>query len=434
MYSSVVTRWTLTSAVGLLLSASAGVGAQPVQPQAPGPSRGDRLAPLPLTQLDDRAMATELDSRTFTLTFSQPLAVRDLLLLLVRGTSLSVVPYPAVSGSFIGELKNVTVRQALSLILQPLGLDYAVDGSFIRVFKRQPETRIYEINYLAVSRAGASAVGRRQDAGSFARVATTAESSVFDDVARSVQGLLTPGAAFSIDRKAGLLQATDFPERLERVATYLDAVHDRVHRQVQVEARVVEIELTDPSADALDWDALARAVGDARPGRSLLNGLRVRDVASFLTALRLQGTVSVLATPRVLVLNNELAVLRTAIDPAALPAARSTGAAEFSLGVTPRIESDGAIMLSVTPIVERTKKAEGRGDAPNPAVQEVDTLARIGDGETVVLGALTGAGREPEEQPVVGRLLRRRPPAGRGTRTEVLFLLTARVMAAVGTR
>ena len=85
------------------------------------------------------------------------------LLLLVRGTSLSVVLDPSITGSFIGELKNVTVRQALALILQPLGLDYAVDGSFIRVFRRQPETRLFEINYVAATRAATSSAGRRGD-------------------------------------------------------------------------------------------------------------------------------------------------------------------------------------------------------------------------------------------------------------------------------
>jgi len=78
-----------------------------------------RLQPLPLTQLDERALAADLDNRTFTLTFAQPVPVRDLLLL-VRGTSLSIVPDPAIEGTFMGELKNVTVRQALGLICRPL--------------------------------------------------------------------------------------------------------------------------------------------------------------------------------------------------------------------------------------------------------------------------------------------------------------------------
>ena len=100
----------------------AGTGAASAQaPQRPMPT-------LPLTQLDERGQAADLDNRTFSLTFAQPVPIKDLLILLVRGTSLSVVPDPAIAGAFIGELKNVTVRQALGLILRPLGLDYAVDA------------------------------------------------------------------------------------------------------------------------------------------------------------------------------------------------------------------------------------------------------------------------------------------------------------------
>src|SRR3989442_12612275 len=86
--------------------------------QVPPPGQ---MPTLPLTQLDERGPAADLDNRALTLTFAQPVAVKDLLLLIVRGTTLSIVPDPAISGSFIGELKNVTVRQALELILAPLG-------------------------------------------------------------------------------------------------------------------------------------------------------------------------------------------------------------------------------------------------------------------------------------------------------------------------
>src|SRR5204862_650055 len=103
--------------------------------QAPGEGR---LQPLPLSQLDERVPGADLDHRTFSLTFAQPVPVRDLLLQLVRGTSLSIIPDPAIEGMFMGELKNVTVRQALGLILPPFGLDYRVEGAFIRVGKREP--------------------------------------------------------------------------------------------------------------------------------------------------------------------------------------------------------------------------------------------------------------------------------------------------------
>src|SRR4051812_6103232 len=117
------------------------------------------MPPLPLTQLDDRAVSADLDNRTFSLTFAQPVALQDVLLLLVRGTSLSIVPEPSINGKFIGELKNVTLRQALGLILQPFGLDFSADGGIVRVFRRELETRLYDMSFLGVERAGVTSVG-----------------------------------------------------------------------------------------------------------------------------------------------------------------------------------------------------------------------------------------------------------------------------------
>jgi type II secretory pathway component HofQ len=200
---------------------------------------------LMLTQLDEHMLAADLANRTFTLTFAQPVPVRELLLLLVRGTNLSIVRDPSISGTFIGELKNVTVRQALSLILPPLGLQYSADGSFIRVFARAPETRIFDVNYTATERTSSATVGGDNGGRSVATVSSSTKADVFADLGNGIRTMLSEHGAFNLDRTAGLLQVTDFPERLERVSVYLDAVHDRVLRQVEIEARVVEVELND---------------------------------------------------------------------------------------------------------------------------------------------------------------------------------------------
>src|SRR6516165_10287107 len=120
-----------------------------------------RPAPLPpwtLTQLDDRGPSSDLDKRTVSLIFSRPCQVQDLLLQLVRGTRLSIVADPAISGTFVGDLKNVSVRQALNLVLRPLGLDFTVEGSVIRVARREPDTRIFDLNYIATGRAAQTTV------------------------------------------------------------------------------------------------------------------------------------------------------------------------------------------------------------------------------------------------------------------------------------
>ena len=370
-----------------------------------------RAAPmpaLPLTQLDERALAVDLD-RTFTLTFAQPVPVRDLLLLIVRGTNLSIVPDPSIGGTFIGELKNVTVRQALGLILRPLGLDYTLDGNVIRVSRREAETRIFDLNYIATGRAAQSTVAGGD--GSRASVTSSTKTDVFEEVANGVRTLLTERAAFNVDRKAGLLQVTDFPERLDRIAIYLDTVQDRVHRQVQIDARVIEVEPTDAKASGIDWAGLAAKMSGApteelpMATRRTMNGLRVTDVGRLLTLLAEQGGVTVVANPRMLTLNNEPSIVRTAA---------------MSFSVTPQISGDSIVTLSLTPIIT------------SPAVVEADLLARVADGETLVVSGFT-RDREVKEKKAVGIT---GGWFGRGTvvthrRVELVILLTAKIVAGV---
>ena len=415
-------------ALGLVLALG---GAASAQTLAPG-----QLPVLPLTQIDERALAADLDNRAFMLTFAQPIPIRELLLLLVRGTSLSVIPDPTIAGSFIGELKNVTVRQALGLILPPLGLDYQVDGGFVRVFRREPETRLFDVNYIATQRAGASIVGGTSAGGGSATVTSSTRTDVFEDIAKGVETLLSEGATYNLDRKAGLLQITDFPERFDRVALYLDTVHEHVHRQVQISARVIEVELADPEAQSLDWAALAESIGAGNPSgvnRPMLSGLRPGDVPRFLDALAAQGRVSVLASPSVLALNNEPTVVRAASQEAADGRGRPRDES-MTLGVTPQIAAEGIVMLSLSPMVAVREADEGRRPTAVTSIRETDTLARVADGETIVVAGLT---REREVR-------ERRPPGTRGgwfgrstmvtkKRVELVMLLTPTILSPPGT-
>lgn len=396
--------------------------------QAPQPGP---MPTLPLTQLDDRRPAADLDNRTLTLSFAQPVAVKDLLLLIVRGTTLSIVPDPALAGSFIGELRNVTVRQALELVLAPLGFDYRADSGLVRVFPRALTTRIFDVNYIATERAAASKVGGDLGASGTtgsASVSSTTRTDLFADLAKGVQSLLSERATFSVDRKAGLLQVTDFPERLDRVAEYLDAVQDRVHRQVEIDARIVEVELTDETALALDWDALARTVAGAAQNPAMVAraeraGLRVTDTAAFMTALGSQGKVSVVANPRLLALNNEPAIVRAVVAGAAQPEGTVSAPAEgFVMSVTPQISADGIVMLSLSPIVATPSPASDSQALERRAIHEADTLARVANGETLVISGFVRERAVPARGGWFGR-----STAATRARVAVLILLTPRI-------
>jgi type II secretory pathway component GspD/PulD (secretin) len=305
----------------------------------------------------------------------------------------------------------VTVRQALTSILPPLGLDYTVDGGFIRVFGRERSTRIFDINYIAAGRSASSTLGGRavDPAGlSSASVSTVTATDLFADLTKGIQTLLSDRATFNLDRKAGLLQVTDFPERLDRIGEYLDAVEGRVQRQVEFDARIVEVELKDSAATGVDWRRIAAALSStstsapAAPSRRSLTGMRVTDLPRFLSLLGEQGKVATLQNNRLVTLNNEPAIVRSET---------------LTLSVTPQIASDGVVMLSLTPMLTA------------PALAEVDTLARVADGETLVISGFT-RNRDVRERANLGL---RGGWFGRGTtvtqkRVELLILLTPKVL------
>lgn len=399
------------------------------QAQRPG-----RMPALPLTELDDHALGADLDNRTFSLTFAQPIPLADLLMLLVRGTTLSIVPDPAIAGTFVGELNNVTIRQALDLVLPARGLGYTVDGRFIRVAREQADTRLFDINYIGASRTATSRIGGDgRDGDSFASVTTTAASDLFEDLGRGVQTLLSEHGKFNVDRKAGLLQVTDVPERLDRVAVYLEAVQDRIHRQVEIDARVIEVELKDEHARSIEWPAVAQmmAGGAAAGGRPARAGFRVTDVPAFMSALAAQGDVSMLANPRLLAMNNEPAIVRASLS---APAKGSSGVGapggSFTISVTPQIAPGGIVMLSLSPIL--TLQSPASGGKSDIATRESDTLARVADGDTIVIA---GFGRDRETRTreaagIKGGWFGRKTVVTR-KHVELLILLTPKVVTAV---
>jgi hypothetical protein len=138
--------------------------------------------------------------------------------------------------------------------------------------------------------------------------------------------------------------------------------------------------------------------------RQTMNGLRVTDVGSSWPARRARHR-------------------DRRREPAAADAeqrALDRAHRDDELGVTPQISGDSVLTLSLTPIVR------------SPAVVESDMLARVADGETLVVSGFT-RDREIKEKKAVGI---NGGWFGRGTvvthrRVEMVILLTARIVAGV---
>lgn len=252
---------------------------------------------------------------------------------------------------------------------------------------------------------------------------------------------------FSVNRQAGVLSVYADEKKHKEVKTFLDEVKRSVTAQVLIEAKVLEVELSDEFATGIDWEQFD--VGNVidnvdfnfgagafdTPLNPVNSGftatLNAGGISAALSAVSRFGTVHALASPRITVMNNQPAVLNVADNLVFFEVDIETTRDEFGtdtdidssirnvpegvlINVLPSIDLDSRkISMAIRPTVTNVEDfvndpavaftaAELRGDDPDAAdavanvesqvpvvqVQEMDSVLTMYSGQAVVMGGL----------------------------------------------
>ena len=329
-----------------------------------------------------------------------------------------------------------------------------------------------------------TAIGTTATAGSPAAGTAAASSSVsstdrvdlWDELEKTLKTFLSKDGTIIISRTSGLIGVTDFPVNIRRVAQYLELVQGSAQRQVMIEAQILEVTLSRDFNAGINWSLVAdnlkippygRVTGTL-PGGALIAqtltsatsqfqiGLATRVggqlLQAVLSALSQQGKVTILSSPKISTLNNQKAVMKVATDDVFFTVRRerevTTGVViettipqtvteGIVLDVTPQISEDDTVIMNIRPsISERVGQATSPGGSTVPivSVRAADTVVRVKDGQTVVIGGLMqnrstrNASGVPllQEIPVFGGLFRQKQEEDR--KTELVILLTPTVL------
>ena len=321
-----------------------------------------RVTQPPLQPVTRLASPADLDGvRMVSLTFPRALPIRDVLLLLVRDTPFSTVVDASVDTTFAGELRDLTLRQALEAVLFPSGLDYEVRRTVIRVFPKRPKTRLFQLDFLAVRRSWQS---RTAAPGT---ILSSVDSDIFSEIDRGVAALLSSSGRHHVDRRAGLVQVTDFADRLDLVGVYLEAVQLRATRQIRLDVRIY------------------RFTPAATPGDPPRVSTVAADPGELIGALARAGRLEPVASRTLLTMNNEPVFAPLDVGNLA------------SVAVTPQASADGFVQLSVVPrFLSDPAAGDSGADAP-VRPPDGDTIVRVRDGETVMMAGFTAGASQPGE-------------------------------------
>ena len=391
---------------------------------------------------------------------------------LVKDTNINMVVHPSVEGVISLDLKNVTVREVMKLAREVYGYEYQENQTGYIVLPARIQSRIFPVDYLNVSRSGESLMtvssgqiensdsadngGNSDSADSSSRSikSSSINTRSHTDFWTELQATLTSivgdkaGRSIVVDRHAGLVVVRAMPGELRDVEAYLNNAQDNMQRQVILEAKVIEVELSDSFQSGIDWAAISSnrevsigtsSVVSGSAGSAIINGAdNVEIVAgpdvsttpfanlfavgssastfgALITLLNTQGDAQVLSSPRVSTVNNQKAVIKVGSDEFFVTEVSSsttsgTGGTTtnpeltltpffsgIALDVTPQISAGGDVILhihpSVSEITDQLKNITVGGESFQlplafSTVRESDSVIRAKNGQVVVIGGL----------------------------------------------
>ena len=411
-------------------------------------------AMLPPLQLDFPDSAKSVEPR-FDLAVSNAPAAQ-VFMALVSGTRYSMLVAPEVAGSITANLKSVTVREALETLRELYGYEFKFQGTRIYIQPNTMQTRIFQLNYLAGKRVGrsdvrvtsssisssqpenvatgsATAIPNTPTGGNTttvlsSQISTTQNSDFWSDLGKALNSIVgsQDGRAVIVNQASGVVVVKAFPVDIRAVESYLKLTQLIVERQVMLEAKIIEVSLSEEFQAGINWMAFGGtnnrySFGSANPGTALTtsgnvgsatsgisNGgviidpgkagaavatalgqgffglaLQTANFASLLNFLETQGNVQVLSSPRIASMNNQKAVLKVGNDDFYVTNVSSTVTSSgtsnvttpsitlqpffsgIALDVTPQIDSENNVVLHVHPsisVVTENQKVIDLGD------------------------------------------------------------------------
>lgn len=240
--------------------------------------------------------------------------------------------------------------------------------------------------------------------------------------------------------ETGVINVRATSKQHEKVQEFIDRVMGSAKKQVLIEATIVEVVLNDTFQTGIDWSRLGRSgTGSGFTFSQELNATRfapgtltsratspgglvagyfnplspLGNIAASINLLQQFGDTKVLSSPKLMVLNNQTAVLKVVrnfvyftiqsqISQATVAGGQNLQATTATpqtvpigvvMSVTPQISERSSVNLNVRPTIsrlfqEKDDPTNSANKIPEIDVREMESMLQITSGETAVLGGL----------------------------------------------
>ena len=403
--------------------------------------------------------------------------ITQVLNLLSLQSQRNIIPSPGVTGTVSGRVYGADLYEVLDGLLKPYGLAYREDGNFIHVYtndelkasdeaKSKLISRIVRLNYITAEEAKTFVEPLLSAAGKISYNTKAEEGFEAEE---------SDGGANSFAHYETIV-VRDSKKNVDEVCKVIEEL-DRRPEQVLIESTILRATLNEDNAFGVDITAVAdMTLAEATNPISVINDMVtqtitgsatavqtsfgnsgniassggtqvgfVRDgVAAFIHALDKVVDTTVVANPKLLVLNRQRAEVRDTLAQAVLitktvDTTTSTSVETVDSGtklrIRPFISSDNFIRMELKPEISSGQRVDlGETQGIDKDEQSMITNVIVRNGNTVVLGGLIREENSVTRQqtpfmgdvPVLGAAFR--DQADSVSRTETIFLVTPTIV------
>lgn len=313
------------------------------------------------------------------------------------------------------------------LVFGTSGLGKREGGGYIRGEAEKKIVGERSMSGVNQSGGGSSTQGAydRQSTSSMTSRSTLQTSDIEDPLLQNAQISQNQLKQLVVNETAGIVMITDFSENLDKIASFLADVEEGSKRQVLIQAHIMEVSLKDSFSLGIDWKSIIDKASNMTVAQTLIPSSALTSAVSgnnafkfsasgsdfsvVVEALKEQGNVNMLSSPKISALNNQKAVIKLTTKEVSWVSSKTTqnnaigGQDTFTttpqvdevgifLDVTPQIAQSGSITMQIHPSVSEIKEISTSPDKtstkPVVSVREIDTMVDAKTGETIVIAGL----------------------------------------------
>ncbi len=384
-----------------------------------------------------------------------------------KDTGLNVIISPEVDKNITitANFSNTPLKYALDIIMKLTGLYYEVEGNVIIV--KELKTKTFKIPFihtsssykaslggdvlgtaltLGISTGGGAgggfggglggSAGSTGLSGNYSIEYKTPEESkdFYKILEENIEALLSDKGRYIFNKTSGILIITDRKKNIELISKYINRVKKELQKQVLIEARIVEVQLSDEYRFGVDWSVLIKDILKTGANLTISQTLALENGAgaisiqgsnfnTLINALKTVGQVKTLANPRIRVLNGQNALISTGRIIPFWEKQVQTIATQFAaqqvsfirssvldgvlLGVSVHIDENQNIIMNIVPVsakLEGVKQFKQNNEvvaeAPIVNIKETGTIIKAKDEDMIIIGGLISEDLEKNDETV----------------------------------